>query len=182
LSLIFSWRYEEDFLRVSVRFFAFHTAFCHANNNEKKVKRSGSQRGFTILELIVVLLIIGILTAVAAPKFINIINEVWSKAAQVGINKARAFLSSAYNKTYLTKAGQPTIPEVQEATGLQFSTPGNGTSNVRNATIDFDDIHVNIKITPPNKKIIIKVDRYNGMAWKSNWGSKPGGSWTLPEL
>ncbi len=39
------------------------------------------QKGFTIIELIVVIIILGILTAVAAPKFVNLTEEAANAAA-----------------------------------------------------------------------------------------------------
>ena len=60
---------------------------------------------FTLVEIIAVLLIIAIMAAVAAPKFVSIATEARLGVAQAGINEAKATLSVAYHKAYLTAGG-----------------------------------------------------------------------------
>ena len=79
---------------------------------------------FTLVEIIAVLLVIAILAAVAAPKFINLADEARIGVARAGLNEAKASLSVAFHKAYLQKvnAGTDTstitATEVLDASGL----------------------------------------------------------------
>jgi MSHA pilin protein MshA len=80
---------------------------------------------FTLVEIIAVLLIIAIMAAVAAPKFINLTTEARQGVAQAGINEAKASLSAGLAKAYLTnaKAGTNTVTcaDVMSAAGVTAS-------------------------------------------------------------
>lgn len=81
--------------------------------------KANSKSGFTMVEIIAVLVIIGIMAAVAAPKFINMASEARDKAAVAGISECMATLSVAYAREYLDKDGvEPTVGEVLTDAGL----------------------------------------------------------------
>ena len=79
---------------------------------------------FTLVEIIAVLLIIAIMAAVAAPKFISLADEARIGVAQAGLNEAKATLSVAYAKAYLTvnkgvaTPTRPTAKDVLDAAGF----------------------------------------------------------------
>ncbi|MBC8206666.1 MAG: type II secretion system protein [Kiritimatiellaeota bacterium] len=81
--------------------------------------KTNKKSGFTMVEIIAVLVIIGIMAAVAAPKFIGMAQDAREKAAVAGISEAKASLSVAYAKAYLNAGGvQPTETKVLEESGL----------------------------------------------------------------
>lgn len=128
--------------------------------------------GFTMVEIIAVLVIIGIMAAVAAPKFINMAGKARVKASQGGINEAKASLSVAYSKAYLDNDGNaPDIDQVITAANLDTGTlPEND--------IAFGDIRVDLVNAGGN--VSITVDQYAGTAWDAGWGTAPSDTWVLP--
>ena len=54
------------------------------------------EKGFTLIEIIAVLLLLGVLAAVAVPKFIDLQEDARQKAAESAIAETQARLSMAY--------------------------------------------------------------------------------------
>ena len=55
-----------------------------------------NQKGFTLIELIAVIIILGALGAVAAPKFIDLTEAAADKAARQAVAEGKARLTSQY--------------------------------------------------------------------------------------
>jgi len=68
-------------------------------------RRKNRQKGFTLIEIIAVLIILGILAAVAVPKFMNLQEEARKKAAQNLVAAAQSALSMNYAKYLLQENG-----------------------------------------------------------------------------
>ncbi len=79
-----------------------------------------NQKGFTLIEIISVLVILGILAAVAIPKYVDIQNEARTKAAQGQIAEAKGRLNTALAGYILSNSG------VKPATGTVLLTYANG--------------------------------------------------------
>ena len=70
---------------------------------KKKVLRN--EKGFTLIEIIAVLVILGILAAVAIPKYLSTMDDARNKAAQGQITEAKGRLSQALASYMLPNNG-----------------------------------------------------------------------------
>jgi prepilin-type N-terminal cleavage/methylation domain-containing protein len=86
-----------------------------------------NQKGFTLIEIIAVLVILGILAAVAIPKYLSMADEARIKAAQGAIAEIKGRLSAAQAKYMMNSGGTP-------PTSLQLFTYATGTNGYVNAT------------------------------------------------
>jgi MSHA pilin protein MshA len=83
-----------------------------------KLKRRENEAGFTLIELIIVIVILGILSSVAIPKFINLGASAKLSTAR-GIGSAIAASIQAEHSDYLINATVYTMADV--LTGISFT-------------------------------------------------------------
>ena len=77
-------------------------------------KLNGNQRGFTLIELMIVIAIIGILAAIAIPNFISYRDKAYCSKAEVDAQNVLAALASYFSEPDNTSVSDISVLEDQE--------------------------------------------------------------------
>lgn len=121
------------------------------------------QKGFTLIEIIAVLVMLGILAAIAIPKYFDVQEQSRVKAAQGAISEVKGRANTQYGKYLLSFGGSPhdvgmlsvDISDFAGTTGdFSLTTGGGGTQTMA-----------------------ITISRVQGVPLANN----ATGSWSLPQ-
>ncbi|MBP7764783.1 MAG: prepilin-type N-terminal cleavage/methylation domain-containing protein [Syntrophaceae bacterium] len=128
-----------------------------------------NEKGFTLIEIIAVLVILGILAAVAVPKYIDMAAESKKAAAKGQVAEMKSTLNLAYAKYLLSNNG------TAASTGQLVITEAGFTSGSA-ADVGVAPDKWNVTLTGASKAVTISVNSRD-----SDTGYNATGTWNIPQ-
>ena len=92
------------------------------------MKREGGEGGFTLIELMVVVLIIAVLLAIAIPTFLGAQNKAKDRAAQSSLRNTLIVARTIFADSQSYLAATPAVLLAASQGGLTFASGGSGDS------------------------------------------------------
>lgn len=108
------------------------------------MQRKNKQKGFTIIELVVVILLLGILTATALPRFMDVEDQ--AHGAVVNAVKAGLQTSAGLARAQWFAEGQPLYPQVVTGYDDAYASPtgypiGIDSTDIKTTSLLMDDVN-----------------------------------------
>jgi prepilin-type N-terminal cleavage/methylation domain-containing protein len=173
-----------DMIRLMVksrcRFPEHHTVIGRWTQDKKNIPVSETSRlesGFTLIELMVVLLIMGILMAIAVPTFIAVAGAGKDKAAQSDLTNAMTAVESYYtNNQYYSGISTSYLDQAEPS--LQFVMDGTPASTAQNQ-VGFENWATGNNVVAlyswsATGICWLMAVNENGYTIPSDWGAPPG--------
>jgi len=132
--------------------------------------RKTNNKGFTLIELMIVIAIIGILAAIAIPNFIAYRNKSFCSAAESDANGIAAAIADYF--AIPTHVDTPSVAQLNDNNGFVFTRAGLATTN--SGTIDGNDPNINITITVTDgsercPESYMKASTFDSTAKRDGW-------------
>lgn len=133
-----------------------------------KLRLQANEKGFTLIELMIVIAIIGILAAIAIPNFIAYRNKTFCSAAESDASNIAAAISDYFSIPSHTAT--PDLTDLNAGAGFTMTRSGSATANTATISDSDNDPNTGITITVTDGSGRCPTDYQNASngAWSSS--------------